>query len=526
MTDVIRIVGERKLVKSDSTTETSSKTIQDTTETWETTKKGKGCKKVEIPLGGKVDAPTDDGISRPKTEEQLENLAKLAQAKEFMKTGDGKKLAQSLVEQDMEISKGQKKWLKKNGIDPEAFIQEWNKAHPESKNNKFRAASAAESAKEEMGTLANSHLGVDTEELPQNRADKKDIKVRNPKSRNFWQKLFTKKEKQVISDDKKYTEAGGSKVKLHSAQEAERNADYLNDVSDDIAKAGNEYLEAFDGNSNGKKRKTFKEIDENGNVVKTKVVYNKDGSAKKVVTKSKTDGKLVVKEAKDGDITVKGNLQSDFVYEKNADVKEIHTDRFKQDALFSTTTITNDYERTIVEKERCPEPPKPPVPPEKTPIRGGLVSDFVNDQNPNGMGNVEGSVIRTEFSEHGAAKMVSAYCSYTDENAPAQAKTMWSKAPGEMANKYNAEHIAQSLINDAETKNVNEKALGELITELRRSGNKAGLRGVKDAISRHNRNVEKLAPENRCYDEGTRTVNKPVSAAEIAVEWLMNNTKI
>ena len=166
------------------------------------------------------------------------------------------------------------------------------------------------------------------------------------------------------------------------------------------------------------------------------------------------------------------------------------------------------------------------MPPEKTPIRGGLVSDFVNDQNPNGMGNVEGSVIRTEFSEHGAAKMVSAYCSYTDENAPAQAKTMWSKAPGEMANKYNAEHIAQSLINDAETKNVNEKALGELITELRRSGNKAGLRGVKDAISRHNRNVEKLAPENRCYDEGTRTVNKSVSAAEIAVEWLMNNTKI
>ena len=127
MTDVIRIVGERKLVKSDSTTETSSKTIQDTTETWETTKKGKGCKKVEIPLGGKVDAPTDDGISTPKTEEQLENLAKLAQAREFMKTEDGKKLAQSLLEQDMEISKGQKKWLKKNGIDPEAFIRNGTK---------------------------------------------------------------------------------------------------------------------------------------------------------------------------------------------------------------------------------------------------------------------------------------------------------------------------------------------------------------------------------------------------------------
>ena len=52
MTDVIRIVGERKLVKSDSTTETSSKTIQNTTETWETTKKGKGYKKVEIPVRG------------------------------------------------------------------------------------------------------------------------------------------------------------------------------------------------------------------------------------------------------------------------------------------------------------------------------------------------------------------------------------------------------------------------------------------------------------------------------------------
>ena len=72
--------------------------------------------------------------------------------------------------------------------------------------------------------------------------------------------MFTKKEKQVISDDKKYAEAGGSKVKLHSAQEAERNADYLNDVSDDIAKAGNEYLEAFDGNSNGKKEKLSKKL--------------------------------------------------------------------------------------------------------------------------------------------------------------------------------------------------------------------------------------------------------------------------
>lgn len=526
MTDVIRIVGERKLVNSTSTTETSSKNIQDTTETWETTKKGKGYKKVEIPLGGKADAPTDDGISKPKTEEQLENLAKLAQARDFMKTEEGAKLAQSLLNQDMDISKGQKKWLKKNGIDPEAFIQEWNKAHPESKNNKFRAASAAESAKEEMGTLANSHLGVDTEELPQNRADKKDIKVRNPKSRNFWQKLFTKKEKQVISDDKKYAEAGGSKVKLHSAQEAERNADYLNDVSDDIAKAGNEYLEAFDGLSNGKKRRTFKEIDENGNTVKTKVVYNKDGSAKKVVTKGKSNGKLVVKEAKDGDVTVKGDLQSDFVYEKNGDVKEIYTDRFKQDALFSTTTITNDYERTIIEKEKCPQPPAPPVPPEKTPIRGGLAADFVNDQNPNGMGSVEGSVIRTEFAEHGAAKMAAAYCSYTDENAPAQAKTLWQKAPGEMANKYNAEHLTQALINDSETKQVNEKAIADFITELRRSGNKPALRAVKDAISRHNNNVNKLSSEKRGFDEGTRTLNLPVSSAEIAIEWLMSNTKI
>lgn len=166
------------------------------------------------------------------------------------------------------------------------------------------------------------------------------------------------------------------------------------------------------------------------------------------------------------------------------------------------------------------------VPPEKTPIRGGLAADFVNDQNPNGMGSVEGSVIRTEFAEHGAAKMAAAYCSYTDENAPAQAKTLWQKAPGEMANKYNAEHLTQALINDSETKQVNEKAIADFITELRRSGNKPALRAVKDAISRHNNNVNKLSPEKRGFDEGTRTLNLPVSSAEIAIEWLMSNTKI
>ena len=46
------------------------------------------------------------------TDEQIENLQKLKDAQEFMKTDEGKKLAESMLNQQMDISKGQRKWLK------------------------------------------------------------------------------------------------------------------------------------------------------------------------------------------------------------------------------------------------------------------------------------------------------------------------------------------------------------------------------------------------------------------------------
>ena len=70
------------------------------------------------------------------TDEQIENLQKLKDAQEFMKTDEGKKLAESMLNQQMDISKGQRKWLKKQGIDADAFVQEWNRQNPDSTNNK------------------------------------------------------------------------------------------------------------------------------------------------------------------------------------------------------------------------------------------------------------------------------------------------------------------------------------------------------------------------------------------------------
>ena len=75
-------------------------------------------------------------FSKDMTDEQIENLQKLKDAQEFMKTDEGKKLAESMLNQQMDISKGQRKWLKKQGIDADAFVQEWNRQNPDSTNNK------------------------------------------------------------------------------------------------------------------------------------------------------------------------------------------------------------------------------------------------------------------------------------------------------------------------------------------------------------------------------------------------------
>ena len=75
-------------------------------------------------------------FSKDMTDEQIENLQKLKDAQEFMKTDEGKKLSESMLNQQTDISKGQRKWLKKQGIDADAFVQEWNRQNPDSINNK------------------------------------------------------------------------------------------------------------------------------------------------------------------------------------------------------------------------------------------------------------------------------------------------------------------------------------------------------------------------------------------------------
>lgn len=456
------------------------------------------------------DAPVDGLAQAEKTDEQIENLNKLKEAKMFMKTEQGAKLSQSMFNQECNLSDGQRKWLKKQGVDPDAFVQEWNKANPNSANNKTHNAEAAKEQKEEMGTLANTHLGSgkDREESPSVNEKLKD-------TRTFFQKFTKIKDKQKVKADAQHGFETATKVNVHSSTE-KRGDTIKRVVGDDIARAGDEYLEAYEAKSDGKKRRTFKEIDENGNIVKTKVVYNKDGSVKKVVTKGKSDGKLVVKEAKDGDITVKGNLNSNFLKEESAGLNErtIEDITILKEVVSEKTKDTYLQNKTVTihEKEEC----DPVVVVPKEPIKGGLVFDVVNSKTTGGMGSVDGRTIRTEFKDHGAAKMAEAYCSYNNENVPLRAKTEWGENPASMANAYNGKHIAESLINDPDTKKVNEKALAEFITELRKQGCTDALMGVKEAIMGHNDNVTK--------DGGFKngTVNEKVSENEMAIEWLIN----
>lgn len=480
--------------------------------------------------GNKQNQPTDDGLSTStKTPEQEANLAKLTEAKKFMQSEEGEKLADTLLNQKGVISQGQKKWLKKQGIDADAFLQEWQK-----KNSSFDPQNSDE-IKDNMGALANAHLGENTEELPQNRMERKNIKVINPEERTFLQKLFTKKEKQVVADSKKHSPIGGTRVNIHSSQTAQREANFLNDISENVAKEGNKYLESFNGGPE-KRRTTYNIIDEDGNATKVKVIRKKDGSVKKVVTKSDEDGKLVVKRAKDGHITVKGDLQSDNIMVEAKQItaanRTVHKDSTKE-----TTIIENCDEAvpqpkpTVKPKPKSKSNSKPvPVPPQPQPVPivpskpkpGGLIQDYVNAKHSSGIGWVQGRQIRDEFKEHGPSKMVNFYCSYTDDTAPDSIKARGSKTPGSVANRYNGLHLAEALINDAENKSPDINSLGELIKELKKQGKTDALMGVKSAILSHDRNLT----TGKIYDEGTRTVNQPVSASKDPVVWLMENTKI
>lgn len=88
------------------------------------------------------------------------------------------------------------------------------------------------------------------------------------------------------------------KIKHHSSTEAAREDLIAHDVTDEIARGGSSFLDAFNKDAGGKKRIKFTEIDDNGNEITYKVRYNKDGSVKKVTVKSDETGKLTVKREK------------------------------------------------------------------------------------------------------------------------------------------------------------------------------------------------------------------------------------
>ena len=309
-------------------------------------------------------------FSKDMTDEQIENLKKLQDAQKFMKTDEGKKLAQSMLNQQMEISKGQKKWLKKQGIDPDAFIQEWNRQNPDSPNNKNFSKQNAQSARADMAAYAKGFLG-DQEMKANKPVQDKEKGLKG---------LFKKKERETVKQNKKYSELG-MKIKHHSSTDEARKSLISNDVTDEIARKGQEFLEAFDGKNNRKRRAKFKEIDDNGNITRYKVRYNKNGDVKKVVVKSDATGKLKVKQAKDGDITVKGDLQADYAFQDGPTVEAVKEKNVQKFEEVKTITNNNTYlqkDKEIITKDRikiinkdCPEPDLSYMN-----LRGKMVSDL------------------------------------------------------------------------------------------------------------------------------------------------------
>ena len=276
-------------------------------------------------------------FSKDMTDEQIENLQKLKDAQEFMKTDEGKKLAESMLNQQMDISKGQRKWLKKQGIDADAFVQEWNRQNPDSTNNKKFTKEKAEDARDEMAAYAKGFLGK--QEMKTNKPEQEEQKG--------LKGLFKKKEKEVIKKDTTFSDRG-MKIKHHSSTDAAREDLIAHDVTDEIARDGSDFLNAFNKNANGKRRAKFTEIDNNGNDVTYKVRYNKDGSVKNVVVKSDETGKLSIKREKDGDITVKGDLQANYAIEDGQTIETINEKNVQK--FEEVKTITND--NTYLQKDK------------------------------------------------------------------------------------------------------------------------------------------------------------------------------
>ena len=159
-------------------------------------------------------------FSKDMTDEQIENLQKLKDAQEFMKTDEGKKLSESMLNQQTDISKGQRKWLKKQGIDADAFVQEWNRQNPDSINNKKFIKEKAENARDEMAAYAKGFLGK--QEMKSNKPEQKE--------QRGLKGLFKKKEKEVVKKDTTYSDRG-MKIKHHSSTDASREDLIAHDVT-------------------------------------------------------------------------------------------------------------------------------------------------------------------------------------------------------------------------------------------------------------------------------------------------------
>lgn len=383
----------------------------------------------------KPDIPQED-----LSDAQVDNLMKLGKAKDFLSDPEGAKLADNLVKQGGDLSVGQRKWLKNQGVDPDAYMQQWT-----AKNNAgIVDKQKATAAKEEMAALSETFIDDQ---------DKKTNKPRQPK-KSFLKKLFNPDDKESVK--RKGQDEQGVKVKIHSGTE-ERESDYLSDVSDDVAQEGVNFLGAHGSRADGKKKVKIKEYDESGNVVKTKVKYDSDGDAVSVKNRTIEPGKLFakekfsVKEHKDGDISVKGDLNADYVYGRR-DAVQINNNNTEITKKETITTVTdNDWlqEKTITRRE---EVTPDPIIDTSRELHGHQVMDTPNrTSGGQGFKNVQmdsGFDIRDTANKQGVGYLLDGYCG----NKAAAKDTISTEAFKGNLNQQNAKHITGCFIH-ADTEN-------------------------------------------------------------------------
>ena len=461
------------------------------------------------------------------TDEQLENLNKLQAAKDFMKTEDGKKMAESLLKQEGDISKGQRKFLKKRGIDPDAFLQEWNRLNPESPNNKAIKLEDVNDNRNQMAAFADGHMrtndgdyGVANKKTNEDYADKPDP--------NGLEGLFKKDEKSEIELTNRQEHR--LRVDIHSTTSETREDSITGDVSDEIARAGEDLLESFAPRTDGKRRATIKQIDENGNETVYKVRYNKDGSVKRVRIMNDETGTLTVKKERDGDMSIRGDLQAKgAIVDSQAEttIENTVTNNYLQENTVETVT-DNTYLRTETEiiyrdREVIVTPDTDPVDLEGGTIQDNPEADMGEGRGSGQFGVVSGDDIREGLAAginetkktYGAQGLVKAFLLNTEENMSEQDK-MFLKTPLEKS-KHNARKLTQVLINNPENPSgkVDHNTLAAVVNEYMNTNipideKMAVLKEIKDEIIRHNKRAKENGYEG--WDSTVERTNEPVRA--------------